>query len=148
MTKTPKKKRRKIKVLAEQYRASQQEFQNLNNEIQFISQSDQIGLNAIRTNGVISNITGIGNQRFVKDELVINNLEVMEESCPSNELLMNFTETIVKEEPKIKGVSISARKRKMDEDSKVSNSKIKVDGRFKALKRNENIHEFCTHSLS
>uniref|UniRef100_A0A1B0BXT3 C2H2-type domain-containing protein n=1 Tax=Glossina palpalis gambiensis TaxID=67801 RepID=A0A1B0BXT3_9MUSC len=169
---------RTIKVLAEQYHASQQELQDLNDEIQFISQSDQIGLNANRTDGDFSNITEIGNQKSVKDEFVINNLGVIEESCASNELLMNnypsieaadvvnteteffmgcydgataletcteadllnnFTETIVKEEPKIKGVSISARKRKKDEHSKVSSSKIKArnvelpDGRFKCL---------------
>uniref|UniRef100_A0A1B0FM85 C2H2-type domain-containing protein n=1 Tax=Glossina morsitans morsitans TaxID=37546 RepID=A0A1B0FM85_GLOMM len=167
-----------IKALAEQYHASQQELQELNDEIQFISQSDKIGLSAIPTDGDFTSITEIGHQKSVKDEFVINNLEVIEEACASNELLMNnyssleaadvanteteflmgcynvataeetcaeadllnnFTETIVKEEPKIKGVSISARKRKRDEDSKVSNSKIKArnvelpDGRFKCL---------------
>lgn len=53
--------------------------------------------------------------------------------------LINFTETIVKKEPKRKGVSISARTRKRDEDSKLSNSKIKAgnvgipDGPFMCL---------------
>uniref|UniRef100_A0A1A9ZCM0 C2H2-type domain-containing protein n=1 Tax=Glossina pallidipes TaxID=7398 RepID=A0A1A9ZCM0_GLOPL len=67
------------------------------------------------------------------------NIETADVANTETEFLMCFTETIVKEEPQIKGVAISARKRKRDEDSKVFNSKIKggnvelPNDRFKCL---------------
>uniref|UniRef100_A0A1A9Z3T1 C2H2-type domain-containing protein n=1 Tax=Glossina pallidipes TaxID=7398 RepID=A0A1A9Z3T1_GLOPL len=146
-----------IKALAEQYHASQQELQELNDEIQFISQSDKMGLSAIPTDGDFTSNLEVIEESCASNELLMNieaadvanteteflmgcyNAATAEETCTGADLLNNFTETIVKEEPKIKGVSISARKNKRDEDSKASNSKIKArnvelpDGRFKCL---------------
>uniref|UniRef100_A0A1A9VP15 C2H2-type domain-containing protein n=1 Tax=Glossina austeni TaxID=7395 RepID=A0A1A9VP15_GLOAU len=158
---------------------TQQELQDLNDEIQFISQSDKIGLSAIPTDGDFSNNLEVIKESCASNELLMNieaadvanteteflmgcyNVATAEETCTEADLLNNFTATIIKEEPKIKAVSTSAQKHKRDEDSKVSNSKMKArnvelpDGRFKCLpydkifssrcylKQHNKIYHFC-----
>uniref|UniRef100_A0A1A9W9D0 C2H2-type domain-containing protein n=1 Tax=Glossina brevipalpis TaxID=37001 RepID=A0A1A9W9D0_9MUSC len=147
-----------LKVLAEQYQATQQQLEELNDEMQVISQFDQVGLNTIRTeadnNLAVTEGPAADNQLLMnnchsieavdetntKTEFVMGcyNVAIAEEACTEANLLNNFTEVIVKEEPKLKGVSVSARKRKKDNNS-VFNAKIKArnielpDGRFKCL---------------